>query len=227
MFGYLGFNKGVAKTAISIAGTIVSSILTMFLSGPIAEAIYKGGFKQRIIEKVTDASKLFAQSGEGSLIDKILATMPHFVNNSLGNFGLSKNKLADFAQQGPEQVEKALAPIIISFISVFVSIGLFLLISIIIKLICRVIAANVDDSYIGTANRFLGAVVGIIEAFVVVIVAAFIIRLTVPHLEKVPEIITDETISQSTVFKGIYDSPILTDFIGKNTKSPNTRSVEQ
>lgn len=226
VLAFLGFKKGIAKTGVSIAGTVLASVLTMFLSNPIAEAIYRGGFRTTIIEKTEDATKLFKQSGKGSLIESILKTMPKFVNYSLSNFGISQKQLSSAASKSPEEVEKLIAPIVISFISVFVSIGLFILLSVIIKLVSKALCAAIDDSYLSTINRFFGGVVGIIEGFVIVIVAAFVIRITTPHLKEIPEIISDDSISQSTVFKGIYDSPILTDFIASNTKSPNTEAVE-
>ena len=103
---------------------------------------------------------------------------------------------------------------------------MFLLISVIIKLVTKLINSKIDNSYVGVINRVLGAVIGIIEGFVLILVIAFIIRIAVPHLKHVPEIISDESISQSTIFKGIYDSPILTGVVETNTESPNTKAVE-
>lgn len=226
VFAYFGFNKGLMKTVVSIVGTFIASILTMFLSNPIAEAIYFGGFDDVIVEKAYDASKLFQQSGEGQLIDKILQTMPKFVVNSLPGFSISQKSLASAASAGAEKVEELLRPIVISFISLIVSIILFVLISVIIKVISKFINERIDDSYIGTINRFFGAVIGIVEGFVLILVIAFVIRIAVPHLKQVPDIISNESISQSTIFKGVYDSPILTGIIASDTESPNTESVE-
>lgn len=226
VFAFFGFKKGIMKTIVSIVGTFIASLLTMLLSNPIAEAIYYGLFDDVIVEKAYDASKLFKQSGEGQLIDKILQTMPKFVGNSLPGFGISQKSLSAAAAAGAEKVEELLRPIVISFISLIVSVILFILISVIIKFISRFINDRIDDSYIGTVNRFFGAVIGIIEGFVLILVIAFVIRIAVPHLKTVPDIISNESISQSTVFKGIYDSPILTGIIAADTQSPNTEAVE-
>lgn len=223
VFAILGFKKGIAKTAVSIVGTIIASVLSMFLSTPIAEAIYQGGFKTALTEKIENAMKLFMQSGQGSLVESIMKTMPKFVNNSLKSYGISTQQLNSAAGKGAAQVEQLIRPIIISFISVIVSIVLFVLLMVIIKLISKFIVNAIDDSALGGVNRFLGAVVGIIEGFVIVLVVAFIIRITIPHLKEVPEIISDESISQSTVFKGIYESPFLTQFVETSTSSPNTK----
>ena len=226
VFALFGYKKGLIKTLVSIVGTFISSFLTMILANPIAEAIYFGEFDDVIIEKVNDASALFKTSGTGSLIENILDTMPKFVVNSMPGFKITQDKLASAANYGPEKVEELLRPIVISFISLIVSIVLFLLISVIIKLVTKLINSKIDNSYVGVINRVLGAVIGIIEGFVLILVIAFIIRIAVPHLKHVPEIISDESISQSTIFKGIYDSPILTGVVETNTESPNTKAVE-
>ena len=226
VFAFFGYKKGLIKTVVSIAGTFVASILTMLLSNPIAESIYYGGFDDVIIEKVNDASALFKRSNTGSLMDKLLDTMPKFVVDSMPGFDVTRDKLAAAAIEGPKRVEELLRPIVISFISLIVSIVLFLLISIIIRIIVRVISSKIDNSHIDTINRVIGAVIGIIEGFVLILVIAFIIRIAVPHLKHVPDIISDQSISQSTIFKGIYDSPILTGVVESNTESPNTEAVE-
>ncbi len=225
VFAILGFKKGIAKTVVSIIGTILASALTMILSNPIAEAIYQGGFKTALVEKIGDAIKLYKQSGQGSLVESIMKTMPKFVNNSLSSFGVSTQTLNSAAGKSAEQVEQLIRPIIVSFISVFVSIFLFIILTIIIKLISKLIVNTIDDSVVGGVNAFLGAVVGIIEGFVIVILIAFVVRITIPHLKEVPEIISDSSISQSTVFKGIYDSSLLTQFVESGTNSPNTDTV--
>lgn len=225
VFAFLGYKKGIARTVISIIGTVISSVLTMILSNPIAEAIYFGGFNKTIIDKVNDASALLKRSGTGTLMEKILETMPDFVSNSLPGFNISKADLSAAAANSPQKVEELLRPIVISFISLIVSIVLFVLISIIVKVVSKFIADRIDDWALGTVNKFLGAVVGIIEGFVLVLMIAFVLRIAVPHMKQVPNIISNDSISHSTVFKGVYDSPILTGFLS-NTESPNTEVIE-
>lgn len=227
IFAFLGYRKGLAETGVSVAGTIISTILTMALSTPIAEAIYKGGFRMTILEKAQDATKLFKQSGQGNLGQSILKTMPKFIGNSFSGFGVSNDKFAEAAAKGPEQVEQFLAPIVISFISVFVSIGLFIVLFIVVRVLSKVIGNTIDVFGAGGVDSFLGAVVGIIEGFVVVVLIAFVVRISVPHIKEPPELFSDESISQSTVFRGVYDSSTLTQFIKSSTKSPNTESVKK
>ena len=50
-------------------------------------------------------------------------------------------------------------------------------------------------------------------------------RIAIPHMNEVPELFTDESISDSYVFRGIYDSPILREVISNTTDSPNVDEV--
>lgn len=226
VFVVIGFRKGIAKTVVSVVGTFVASLLSIALSNPIAEGIYNSVIKTSLIEKIEEAMKMSDQTGSGSLVDNILKTMPDFVNKSLFNFGISTKEISSAISHGASAVEEMLSSIIVSFISIFVSLCTFIILMVIIKLVGRIICSFIDDTAIGTVNRFFGALVGLLEGFAVVIVIAFLIRIAVPHFENTPNIISAESISQSTVFKGIYNSSLLTDYIENSTMSPNSEKLE-
>lgn len=224
-FAVNGYKKGVLKTVISVIGTLLASLMSSVLSKPIAEAIYNGGFKSTITSKADSALKLAHQEGK-NFLEGFMDTLPKFVSNSLGSFHVSQADLSAASANGASQVERMLAPIIISFISVIVSILLFAALMVIVKVICAMIYRTMDDSPLNVFDGLLGGVISIIEAFIIVLLAAFVIRIATPHMKKVPDIISDESISQSTVFKGIYNSPILTQLVDAVTDSPNTDVIE-
>jgi len=224
-FAYMGYKKGIIRTLLSVAGTFAASILSMILSTPIAQIIYLGGFQGTILEKVRDASALLKSSGKGTLMEKILETMPSYVTKSLKGFKISNDMLANAASKGPEKVEELLRPIVVSFISIIVSAVLFVIFFIVAKIIVKFISERIDDWSLGSVDALMGAVVGIMEGFVLTLMIAFIIRLAVPHMEKVPKIISNGSISHSTVFKGVYDSPLLTSLMA-STESPNTEAAK-
>lgn len=227
VFVIIGFLKGAAKTVISVIGTLVTSAFSMFLANPIAEYIYRTAIKASLIEKVEGAIKNSQVGDTVTLIDSILDTLPGFVNNSLFNFGISTKELTGAASKGAEAIETLLAPIVVSFMSIIVALILFTVFMIVVKIIIRVICSAIDSSALSVPNRFLGALIGLIEGFVIVFLAMFILRLCIPHIEEVPEILSDNYISDTTVFKGIYDSEFLTEFVSSNSESPNYNSTSE
>ena len=221
VFAILGFNKGVLKTFFSVIGTVVASAISMVLASPIAEAIYNGGIKGSLIQKMEDNMKINKQLSSGDPTSQILKSLPEFIENSMKSFKVSSGGLSNALSQGPEVAEKLLRPIIISFMSIFVSVFLFVILMVIIKILINIFGASLGESGLSIIDSFCGALVGLLEGFAVVILVAFIVRISIPHLDHVPEIISDETISESFVFEGIYDSPLMRDFVKGATKSPN------
>ena len=83
-----------------------------------------------------------------------------------------------------------------------------------------------SDSPLGMLDSVAGGAVSIIEAFVILMVAAFVLRMATPHMAVVPKPISEKSISESTVFKGVYNSPIIIGLVSSVTDSPNTEKVE-
>lgn len=221
VFVVLGFKKGVLQTVVSVIATAFASAVSIFVSSPIAEGIYNSILRTTFIEKVEEAVKMGDQTNSGNVLDKILNTLPSFVHDSMFNFGISTKELSSALSNGPEFIVDLISPVIISFISIFVAIFVFIVLMVIVKIIVRVICAAIDSSALGTADKFLGALLGLLEGFVVVFVVIFVVKIAEPHLDKVPEIISEANVSQTTVYKGIYDSEIMSSIVSATTKSPN------
>lgn len=222
-----GFLRGIVKSLISAVGTLISSVMAISLSEPLASGIYRNMLSVSLIEKIEDATKAAQQSGSGNIIDKIMDSLPDFINNSLFNFGISQKELSGAASKGPEALETLLSPIVISALTVVIAIVIFLVMTVVVKIVSRIVRKAVEDSGMDFINRFFGALVGLVEGFVIVILAAFLIRIVTPHLQKVPEIISDESISDSVIFKGVYDSEIMTKAVSLITVSPNVGTSDE
>ncbi len=225
VFAALGYGKGVLKTLVSLGGSILASILSAVLSKPIAMAIYEALFKRTVISKSEEAMKYVMQHG-GSYVDEFLNSLPGFISSSIAKFGITPADISAQSEQGAVQVERTLSPVFVSFISVITSIVLFIAFMIAVKLICRMIYRSLDGTTIGTFDSMAGAIVGILEGFIIVMLAAFVMRISVPHMQHVPDFMSDTAISQSVVYKGVYNSPIVTKLVSGVSDSPNTAEVE-
>lgn len=227
VFVIIGFLKGAVKSVVSAVGTFAASAFSLFLSNPIAQYIYRTAIKSSLTEKFEEAIKTSQAGVSGNLVERTLDTLPDFVKDSMFNFGISTKELSGAISKGAEAIETLLAPIVISFISVIVACVLFTVILVIIKIISKIVCSAIDSSVLSFPNKFLGALIGLVEGFVIVFIAMFILRLCIPHMEEVPEIISDYSISKTTVFEGIYDSDILTGMISAHSESPNHSSTAE
>lgn len=223
-FAAFGYHKGIIRSVISLISTLLSSLMSTVLSKPIAEAIYNGSVKPIVLSKSEDTIKLVHDKGL-SFIDSFTETMPEFIVNSLNGFGLTSLDIHSAAQFGAAQIERTVAPIVISFLSVITSVLLFFLLRLIAGTVQKLIDRALEEKHISFIDSFTGAVVGIAEAFIIVLLAAFVIRTAQPHLKNPPEFISEAAISKTVVFKGIYNSPIITGLVSSVTDSPNLDEV--
>ena len=51
IFVFIGFKKGVARTALSSASTLIAGIVSSTLSKPIAVSIYESSVKTKLIKQ--------------------------------------------------------------------------------------------------------------------------------------------------------------------------------
>jgi len=221
VFVVFGFKKGIITSIISVIGTVVTSVMSMVLASPIAKAIYNGGMKAALIQKMEENLKLSKELSSGDPSSEILKSLPGFVAKSMPSFKVSTPGFSGALAKGPEIAEEMIRPIIISFMSIFVSIFMFMILTVIFKIVIKIISASLDNTGLSIFDRFFGALIGLIEGFAIVILVAFIIRITIPHLAHVPQLIQQDNISESYVFNGIYNSPYMLDLVKGTTESPN------
>lgn len=223
VFVVFGFKKGIITSIISLVGTVVATVISMVLSSPIATAIYNGGMKAALIQKMEENLKLSRELSSGDPSADILKSLPGFVAKSMPSFKVSTPGFAGALAKGPEIAEEMLRPIIISFMSIFVSIFLFIILLVVLKIVIKIISASLDNTGLSIIDRFVGGLIGLLEGFAIVILVAFIVRISIPHLEHVPKLIQQDVISESYVFNGVYNSPYMIDLVKGTTESPNIK----
>ena len=222
VFVIIGYKKGIARTALSFMTTLVSVMISIFLSNPIAEKIYDTAVKPSLTSKIESAVKTAATSGEKTLIDEILKTLPNPIRNSLPNFSITNEKLNSAISSSAQTVEGVLRPVIVSFMTYIICFILFIAISITARIVINIICDKMDVVTKGVIDSFFGSLVGLIEGFLIVTALTFILHIALPHIKEPPQLLSDETISQSYVFKRIYDSDILVELIEMTSGSANT-----
>lgn len=223
VFTASGYKQGFLKSIASVMGSLISSLMSAVLSKPIAEAIYNSTFKSAVVSKIDSAMKA---TGE-DFLNKFLDSMPDFIGSSLQGFNISTANLTAASAQGAAQLERVIAPIFISFISIITTILLFVVLLIISRFVSRFMGDSLDDTPLGSVDSFMGGIIGMMEGFVIITLCAFILRISLPHMNKAPNFLSDTSISQTIVFKGIYDSPIVTGLVSAVTDSPNTAEVSK
>ena len=90
VFVFIGYKKGVAKTALTLGSSLLSLIISILFSKPIAESFYDSTIKPSLISKFDSAVKTAADgtllSGNMSLCQLLYSSSlcsPHSSNKKI------------------------------------------------------------------------------------------------------------------------------------------------
>ena len=176
LFAIIGFNRGIAKTLLNIAGLILSAIGAYYLSNFIAQFIYDSFIQQSVI---TNIEQLIHDKGVDYTIANSLEAVPQWISGILsflvGLFGIT---LSDYEQNIGitqsittsivESIESTLSSVIVTAITVLFVIVLFIVIFILVKKLIKLLNNVFKIPVIKQLNQILGLLFGGIEGVVIV-----------------------------------------------------------
>ncbi|MBE6727063.1 MAG: hypothetical protein E7562_00270 [Ruminococcaceae bacterium] len=198
----LSARKGFVRTAIEVVGFVAAIVLAFTISQPLADITY-----EKIVEEPMISA---AEDNAENLTEKVWDALPGFVADNAETFGISKADVDDTigsnAQKGSEAAVKQVSATVVKpaatrlLSGIYCSI-LFIVLMIVVKLLAKVVNKLFSFSFIGTINKALGGVVGVVKgalyAFVFVTVTVLIASLNQGSFL----IFTDEAIDSSFVYR--------------------------
>lgn len=200
---FLCAKKGFVKTVTGFIGLLLSIYFAITLSLPAANFAY-----EKIVEPACEKSIISAIGGNNDDLNSgVWDSLPSFVRNSAEKYGLSKENIISSAEEKTETLahkitETAVKPVTVPLLKSVISLVLFIVLYIASKFLSKVLNKIFSFSIIGTANKFLGGVIGLakgsIYGVLFVLITVFIVSLTGGFL-----CFTDSAIQTSKVFKFI------------------------
>ncbi len=191
VFAVIGFARGALGTVLSLAGGIVSMIISYVLGTNLAPWIYDNFIRPGVDEKITHTVSDAISSGVSNIGESIFNSFPSFlwefcdseeVVGSLNSItGSSIEELSGYACN---IVHNAAAPVYIAVIRVCVIAVLFVILSIIIGILCSVSGLVNKIPIVGTANRIIGLVLGLVYGVMIVFIAVFAMSVFMPAIDK-------------------------------------------
>ena len=178
--------KGLACSAAGIVAWLLAAFLALHFCAPAAEWIYTRLVHDHVVEIVRDqVSDMEDAAGTADLAAGILAAIPEGVVDAArslnidvdalmekaSSFDLHTNHVADAVEQ------EVIAPILLAAIKVLVFFAIVLLGSGLAQTLLRPLGTVLHKiPVIGTADRTLGGVLGILKGAVLVSVLAMMLR---------------------------------------------------
>ncbi|MBP5618115.1 MAG: CvpA family protein [Clostridia bacterium] len=182
----LGIKRGFVRTAIEGAGLVLILVVAMSFAQPVSEAVYEGSVRPAIENAVISGVGDDDTDDADNTVDKTFKALPGVATNLLGTFGITaetvKKDLSDSAKQTVESIAKKVgdlaAPPLTGLIRVLFVVLLFVVGMILVRLLAGTANKIADHiPVVGTLNKWLGGVTGVLKGLAIAFVAANLLYL--------------------------------------------------
>ncbi len=201
-------HRGAAKALAGLVCSMISYLAATALGKIVSTLIYDSIVRPAVDKAVVDALNNTASN----TLESVSESIPAWI---AGILKLNSVDLSTIVNQNLSVVTKAvndaLRPAAVSLISFLVTILFFF----IIYFLLRVVVMNpvlklFELPVIRGVNRFFGAVIGFIDAFLLVSLLAYLLRLLMPAINSQGGILNESTIYNSFIFYHFYSGNIFT-----------------
>ena len=211
--------RGAAGALAGIATALVSYGAATALGRYLSVMAYDAFISPAINRAVTDAVDSIGTNAANSVADAI----PSWLSGMLGLSGadvsaLLSESVAGTADTVTNSVQAAVQPAVVNLLTVLLTILLFFIISFLLrKLVVKHVLKLFNIPVIRTVNKLLGGVIGFVDAFLLVSMLAYLLKLLMPNISDGTGILNESTIYNSFIFYHFYSGNIfatLTSWIG-------------
>jgi len=221
------YKRGLLSSIISLFGYVIACIGAYIGSKALAETVYRLFIHERLILKVKEA---LVNAVPGALVEdytaaaefsgeKLLGVLPEslrkFAAKWAEGFSLSEHLSGDLMSTSEGIVETAIYPVILMLLEAMLFFLLFIALLIVVKIAVKFFTVTNKIPVIGGINALLGAVVGAVEAVVIMLLlTTFLKTLFAAGMEI--SFLTEADIEKTTLFSAFY----YRDYLGLLEKLP-------
>lgn len=178
LFTIRGYTSGFVKTAVELLGWIAVVLMASFLANTISSWIYDGLISNSLKSSV---EQYISQSGQQG-VDEFFNGLPEYLKNVLSAYNINAQSinLSDGAADVSVIVASQLRQPIISIISFFLTVIIFVLGIILVKVLanlCHSVVTRIP--IVSGLNRVLGLAAGFVKGAVISLVVVWIISFMV------------------------------------------------
>lgn len=174
VFSVLSAKKGFVRSLIEVIGFILELLFVGKFSPYLANLTYDKFVEPSILNSIGNVES-------GGIVQ--LPQLPKFVTTLLGNdFDLSslqniinENISAGVTDAVAEASQQVIKPIVANILSLLYTVILTVVLMFLIKIIAKVVNKIFSFSIVGTANRILGSVMGIVKGVAVVAIICTVV----------------------------------------------------
>ena len=204
---FINYRRGAVRALGGILTALASYALATLLGKLLSVKIYEWWIQPNVEKAAADAAANIG-SGAAQAVQGVPDWLSWMVKASGEDIsGLIKGSANDIAGA----VNAAVKPVAVGIITFFVTLILFFVFCILLRLlVLKPILGLFELPVLRTANRIGGALIGLIDAFLLVSMLAYLLRLLQPALEARFGWPDESTIYNSFIFYHFYSGNIFT-----------------
>ncbi len=212
VFLFLGFKNGIMRSFFSFVSAVFSGLLSVYFSKPLASWVYFNAIAPAIRKRAMDLIQNDLVTSENFLVH-----LPKFIVRYIESNGITSSFLDHImnnnAQKNvPEKISEAFAPVVTDALkSVFVVI-LFITFMALSGIVVKFILNLFKSSLMKKTNTILGGIFGLLKGYVSITIALCCLKSVLCISQNVPYIFSEEIISNTAVFKGMYNNNPIYEF---------------
>ena len=208
----VNIHRGAARSLAGILATVLSYIGATALGKLIASAMYSNLVRPALEKAVSDAVANVSTDAAGTVVDSLPSWLTGLLNLTSDDFSnILSEPIANVNQTITKAVDAAVQPVANGLMTFFITIILFFVFMILLRLILvKPMVKLFRFPGLNAVNRVLGAVIGIVDALLLVSMLAYLTKLILQNIGSNSGWFNESTIYNSFIFYHFYSGNIFT-----------------
>ena len=212
-----GYKKGFFKSIAGFIGAVIAMFLAWVLAGLIANALYQGIFREKLIDNISAVLSNDALASFPEKAAQVVANLPGFLSNTLNNQGITSSQIEQSLQAAGNNAAPATAdlisPAVIWLLQLLLTVILFFILVILVRLVIKLIGNVFRLPVLRQVDGILGGLFGIFKGVVYIFLVCILLQLLMPVIGNSSEPMK-QVLDNSFIYQLIfYNNPITSWFI--------------
>ena len=179
VFAILAAKKGFVKSVVEIAGFVLAIFLAFTLSTPATNFIYDKAINSGIHSTVETAVGDTYSNIDSAVAENITDKLPDFIADNANIAGILSDNYTSPTEVADAVCADVVRPVVTAILNAVITAILLIALLIAFKSLAKLINKLFSFSIIGTANKILGAFIGLIKGIGVVVIFVAVITFIV------------------------------------------------
>lgn len=185
-FILIGVKRGFIRSAVHFLGAVIAAFLASALGGAAAKWVFDTLFREALVSKIGETIFSLGGQGAAAAAEETISSLPDFIQRALEEAGITvgslQGMLASKTGEAAELIADALSPVFISFLKVLAVIVLFMLFTMLVRVLANLVASVFRLPVLRQLDGLLGGVFGFLLALVALWILISAVQVFIPML---------------------------------------------